>query len=92
MSYPKVDFKGFETEVSNARAILGRSETVFILYSPESGFIFRKDFSEEMEELVFDKKISMVGCYKKPLRSPYLVEDLEFEVMSSSDRHPPLPA
>jgi len=78
MAYPKVDLKGFEREVWNIRAILYRSLTAFVLYSPEKGFIFRKELTDDLEMLIFEQKIIFIGCYKKPLKSADLVEDLEF--------------
>lgn len=78
MAYPRVDFKGFKTEVTNARAIISKSGSVFVLHSPETGFIFRKEICDDLEDMVINKKIVIVGYYKKPLRSPDLVEDLEF--------------
>jgi hypothetical protein len=76
----KVDFKGFQRELWNARAIIKNSGAVFVLYSLELGFIFRKALDSKLEEQLYDKKISLVGCYKKPMLSPDFIDDLEFEL------------
>lgn len=82
----KVDFKGFETQVSNARKIICTFGIVYVLYSKDGGFIFRKEISPDLEELIYDKTISFVGCYKKPLKSPDLIDDLEFVLSINQEK------
>lgn len=74
---PKINKKGFERELANVRAIISRDLKAFVFYFPNRGFIFRKNIPTTYEEMIFDKKIIFIGCYEKPLKSLYLIEDLE---------------
>ena len=81
MAYPRVNYKGFKTEVGNARAVMHRCGLVYVLYVKGRGFIFRGDLRDGIELDLESGKISLVGCYKAPLRSPELVDDLECQAL-----------
>ena len=80
MAYPKVDFKGFKKEVGSARAILCRHEGVYAFHIPGSGFEFSKEITDRLEDMLENDQARLVGFYKKPLRSPDLIDDLAFEL------------
>ena len=84
MAYPIVDFKGFEKQVSNARKIIQNHGAVFVLYSKTGGFIFRKSLDSDLEFEIEIKNKTLVGAYKKPLRSPDIIDDLESTLLEHS--------
>lgn len=76
----KVNYQGYEREVTNVRSLLKYHGQAFVFYIEGQGFACRKRIYEEIQDLINDGKAALVGVYQKPLKSLHLIEDMQFEL------------
>lgn len=80
--FPKLDYQGFEKEVSNAHSYIYTYGRAICFYMVNKGFVFRHRIAERDQVKIDAGEMTMIGTYTKPLRAPNLIEEMKHELES----------